>query len=176
LRLYLTAGPGGVGDPLVGSVFALFERCEVGTDFSPLRVATCSAPYFPGPGGWKTGNYWQNVDALGFARLAGADDALLFHPAGGLVSASMANVFVEIEAVWKTPSLESGARDGAVRSWVLRNLPVEETLIDAEALGRATACFLTNSRVGIRPVCELDGRPLRGDLSDLQRLYREQVL
>jgi branched-subunit amino acid aminotransferase/4-amino-4-deoxychorismate lyase len=176
VRLYLTAGPGGIGDPLSGSLFALFEPCEVGTSFPPLRVVSSAAPYLPGPGGWKTGNYWQNVEALAFARSTGVDDALLFNPAGALVSASMGNVFVEIEGAWKTPALETGARDGVVREWVLQNLPVEEALLDARAVADSTACFVTNSRIGIRPVGELEGRTLRTDVDALQSLYREHVL
>lgn len=175
VRLYLTAGPGGIGDPLFGSLFALFEPCEVGTSFPPLRVVSSAAPYLPGPGGWKTGNYWQNVEALVFARSTGVDDALLFNPAGALVSASMGNVFVEIEGSWKTPARETGARDGVVRAWVLQNLPVEEALLDAGAVANATACFVTNSRIGIRPVGELEGRALRTDVAALQSLYREHV-
>jgi len=176
LRIYLTAGPGGAGDPLSGSLFALFEDVGVGTEFPPLRVVSSSAPYLPGPGGWKTGNYWQNVDALGFARSTGADDALLFNPAGCLVSASMGNAFLEIGGTWKTPAIETGARDGVVREWVIKNLPVEEALLDANSVALAAACFVTNSRIGIRPVRELDGRALPADVAALQRLYREQVL
>jgi branched-subunit amino acid aminotransferase/4-amino-4-deoxychorismate lyase len=176
VRVYLTAGPGGVGDPLSGSLFALFEPCEVGAGFPPLRVVSSASPYLPGPGGWKTGNYWQNVEALVFARSTGADDALLFNPACALVSASMGNVFVEIEGSWKTPALETGARDGVVRAWVLLNLPVEEALLDADAVADSTACFITNSRIGIRPVGELEGRALRTDVDALQSLYREHVL
>jgi len=176
VRLYLTAGSGGIGDPLSGVLFALFEPCEVGTLFPPMRVVSSAAPYLPGPGGWKTGNYWQNVEALVFARSTGADDALLFNPAGALVSASMGNVFVEIEGAWKTPALETGARNGVVREWVLQHLPVEEALLDANAVADATAGFVTNSRIGIRPVGELEGRTLRTDVDALQCLYREHVL
>lgn len=176
LRLYLSAGPGGICDPLSGSCVSLFEECAVGTDCPPARVITSSAPYLPGPGGWKTGNYWQNVDALVAARARGADDALLFNPAGCLVSASMGNVFFEVDGGWKTPALETGARDGVVRAWVMENLPVEESLLDADSVARATSGFLTNSRVGIRPIGELDGRSLQTGASGLQRIYRDDVL
>lgn len=176
VRIYLTAGPGGPGDPPDGSVFAMFEPCEVGTDFSPLRAVSISAPVLPPPGGWKTGNYWQNIRALGLARSTGADEALVFNPAGALVGASMANVFFEADGAWMTPARESGARDGVVRAWVMGRLAVEEVLADPDVLARATACFVTNSRVGIRPVGELDGRPITTDVRRLQQAYREEVL
>jgi len=176
LRLYLTAGPGGVCDPLAGSCVALFEECEVGTDLPPLRLLSSPAPYLPAPGGWKTGNYWQNVDALAAARAQGADDALLFNPAGCLVSAGMGNLFLEVDGGWKTPALETGARDGVVRAWVMKNLPVEESLLDADCVARAKSGFLTNSRAGIRPIGELDGRALQTDVSALQQGYRDEIL
>lgn len=176
IRLYVTAGAGRPGDSFCGSVYALFEECEVGTDFSAVRVASSSAPYVPRPGGWKTGNYWQHVDALAAARGAGVDDVILFAPSGALVCASMANVFLEIDGVWKTPALEAGARDGVVRAWVKGQMPVEETLLGPDDLARCIACFLTNSRVGVRAVSEMDGRPLHTDVAALQRRYRELFL
>lgn len=175
LRLYVTAGAGTPMAPFCGSVYALFEECEVGTGFPAARAVSSAAPYLPGPGGWKTGNYWQNVDALAEARRLGMDEALLFNPSGCLVCASMANVFLEIDGVWKTPAITSGARDGVVRAWVKQQMPVEETLLAAEDVARSTACFLTNSRVGVRAVSEIDGRLLRTDLSSLQALYRNHA-
>jgi len=176
VRVYVTAGPGRPDDAFCGSVYALFEECEVGTEFPAVRAASSSAPYLPGPGGRKTGNYWQNVDALASAPGLGAEDALLFNPSGALVCASMANVFLEVDGVWKTPAPEAGARDGVIRAWVQEQMPVEEALLGADDVARCTACFLTNSRVGVRAVSEIDGRPLRSDVAALQRLYRDQVL
>ncbi|MCX6969465.1 MAG: aminotransferase class IV [Verrucomicrobia bacterium] len=173
VRIYVTAGPGHPGDAFCGSVYALFEECEVGTEFPAVRVASSPAPYLPRPGGWKTGNYWQNVDALAEARAAGMDDVLLFNPSGALVCAGMANVFLEVGGVWKTPALETGARDGVVRAWVREQMPVEETLLGPDDVAQCTACFLTNSRVGVREVSEIDSRPLATDVAMLQKKYRE---
>ncbi len=173
VRIYITAGPGLPGDAFCGSAYALFEECEVGTEFPAVRVASSAAPYLPRPGGWKTGNYWQNVDALAEARAAGMDDVLLFNPSGTLACTSMANIFLEIGGVWKTPALETGARDGVVRAWVREQMPVEETLLGPDDVAQCTACFLTNSRVGVREVSEIDRRPLRTDVAMLQKKYRE---
>jgi len=173
VRLYVTAGAGRPGDAFCGSVYALFEECEVGTGFPAVRAASSAAPYLPRPGGWKTGNYWRNVDALAEAQAMGVDEVLLFNPSGCLVCAGMANIFLEIGGVWKTPALEAGARDGVVRAWVKGQMPVDETLLAADDVARCTACFLTNSRIGVRAVSEIDGRPLRDGLAALQKNYRE---
>ncbi len=175
LRFYRTAGVGGLDAPFEGTTYALFDEAEVGWNLPALRVAMSAAPYLPRPGGWKTGNYWQNIDALADARRRGCDEALVFNPAGMLVGAAMANVFLRIDSSWVTPALETGARDGAVRGWVLGALAVSEEILDADAIRRCTAAFLTNSRIGIRPVAELDGRPLAISCTEIQRQYFDEI-
>jgi len=175
LRFYLTAGEGGLEAPFAGNAYALFDEAEVGWNLSALRVVSSAAPYLPRPGGWKTGNYWQNLDALASAKRHGCDEALVFNPAGMLVGAAMANVFLQIDGRWVTPALETGARDGAVRAWVLGQMEASEEILDAEALQRCSAAFLTNSRIGIRPIAELDGRPLEVACAEIQRRYFDEI-
>jgi branched-subunit amino acid aminotransferase/4-amino-4-deoxychorismate lyase len=175
LRIYLTAGEGGFDAPFAANAHALVEPAEVGWNLPPLRVAMSAAPYLPRPGGWKTGNYWQNIDALLSARQAGCDEALLFNPAGMLVGGAMANVFLRIDGRWSTPALETGARDGAVREWVLQTMEASEEILDSDSLRRCSAAFLTNSRIGIRAVSELDGRPLEVACAEIQRRYFDEI-
>lgn len=175
LRFYLTAGEGGLEAPFIGNAYAIFDQAEVSWNLPPLRIASSAAPYLPRPGGWKTGNYWQNLDALAMARRAGCDEALVFNPAGMLVGAAMANVFLRIQGRWITPALETGARDGVVRGWVLGALEVSEEILDTKALRGCSAGFLTNSRIGIRPIAELDGRPLEVACAEIQRRYFDEI-
>lgn len=175
LRFYVTAGPGMPGDPFEGGVYALFDLAEVGWDLPPLRVMTSAAPYLPRPGGWKTGNYWQNIDALEMARRADCDEALVFNPAGMLVGGAMGNVFLQIDGNWVTPAHETGARDGVVRSWVLAGFGGGQALLESRDVARCTAAFLTNSRVGIRSVREIDGRPLVDAAAHLQQKYFDDI-
>jgi branched-subunit amino acid aminotransferase/4-amino-4-deoxychorismate lyase len=175
LRFYLTFGSGKPTAPFDGDLYAIFEPTVVAWNLPDARVMTCAAPYLSRPGGWKSGNYWQNIDALSTAENSHCDEALLFNPAGMLVSASMANVFLQIGEKWLTPALESGARDGAVRSWVRAQTGAEETLIESDQLQLATACFLTNSRYGVRSVSELDGRPLKNLVTSLQKNYLNEI-
>ena len=175
LRFYVTAGPGAPGDAYEGNVYALFDQAEVGWNLSALRVISCAAPYLPRPGGWKTGNYWQNIEALGQAKRTACDEALLFNPAGMLVGAAMANVFLQIDGKWVTPALETGARDGAVRSWVLSHFIADEGILEIRDVARCSAAFLTNSRIGIRSVRELDGRPLPDEATGIQQKYFDDI-
>ena len=92
-----------------------------------------------------------------------------------LVGAAMANVFLQLDGTWVTPALETGARDGAVRSWVMGRLGAGEGILDSRDLARCSAAFLTNSRVGVRSVRELDGRPLLELATDIQQNYFDDI-
>lgn len=176
LRIHLTAGPGAPGEPFAGNGYAIFEEAEVGWDLPALRVETSSAPCLPRPGGWKTGNYWQNIDALVAAHAAGCDEALLFNPAGMLVGGAMANAFLLVDGEWMTPARACGARDGVVRAWVMESLVVREEALDVESTRRCRAAFLTNSRIGVRTVASIDGRPLGDACRELRKKYRDEIL
>ena len=159
-RVYLTAGDGAPAAPAeICRVVVLFEPRE---PFLPTSYALRSSPtpHLPAFGGLKTANYWANAEALRQARNGGADEALLFLPDGRLTGACMANAFVKTPAGWLTPSLRCGARDGVVRAWTLKNLPVEEAPITREMLQDASSIFLSSSWIGLLPVHSLDGRPL----------------
>ncbi len=182
MRVYITAGDGGplaqAGSP---RVYVLGEETAMPSAVERergWRLHISRAPLAMVLGGWKTGNYWQHVQALSEAHRNGCDEAVVLDPAGNVVSASMGNLFVLIDGVLRTPPLLTGARDGVVRHWVLKNSDAREDLVAVDDLARATEAFVTNSRIGILPVRELDGRDLPSQ-SIGRRLfdtYRENVL
>jgi len=182
LRLYALAGPGGVETPFAAEpILAIFEAMPFpGADevTKGLRVGISRAPLPSVLGGWKTGNYWMHVQTLAHARRQGLDEALVFDWGGALVSAAMANVCLRLEGHWHTPPRSSGARDGVVLAWVRRHRDVEEAALDFEAIARADEIFLTNSRLGVMPVAEIDGRLLPSQKAggELAALYREEIL
>ena len=180
-RLYVTAGEGTFLDPAAECrVFALAEEAHFpgrGDRMRGLRVGLCRAPVCGALGGWKTGNYWPHVQALVEARAQGLDENLLVNAGGGLVSAAMANVFFWRDGGWQTPALESGARDGVIRDWVLQRENVMESLFLPEDLASMGACVLTNSRLGVMPVREIEGR-LLPELDQARKLaarYHDEV-
>jgi branched-subunit amino acid aminotransferase/4-amino-4-deoxychorismate lyase len=183
LRIYVTAGD---GPPTATSgsdhrTFVLFERVEF-PDAEALsrgaRVTRARAPFVPVLGGWKTGNYWQNVMSLAAARENGFDETLIVNIEGVVISAAMANVFFLVAGVLQTPAAQAGARGGIIRGWVQEMIPVEETLPSVADVSEAEECFLTNSRLGVMPVSEIDGRrlPSRKTGEALAALYRERIL
>lgn len=160
-RIHVTAGDGGPGDPIT--------TCRVLLGFEPrdravpetYRLRTHAVVHSPHPDGLKTHNYWSQTAPLLAARSDGFDEALLFNPAGELISAAMANVFVVNAAGdLATPALELGARAGIVRAWVCGRRAVQQARIDRDALLHAKEVFLTNSWLGVMPAAILDGRAL----------------
>lgn len=182
MRIYVTAGDGGPlsdGEDsrvyVLGEDVALPDEIERGCGW---RLHVSRAPLVSILGGWKTGNYWPHVQALAEARHHGCNESIMLDLAGNVVSASMANLFAVIDGELKTPPLVLGARDGVLREWVMNNTSAREDLVALDDLMRATECFITNSRVGILSVGEIDGRELssRSTSCHLYDTYREKVL
>ena len=180
LRIYVTAGDGAPSAPQVaGRVYALFDPTQFPGDEEMargMRVAISRVALSLELGGWKTGNYWPRVQAFGEARKSGYDEALVCNAQGALIGASMANVFLVKDERLMTPTLAMGARDGAVRHWLKTRIPVAEALLTVEDVETAGECFLTNSRLGVMPVAEIEGRtlPSRKTGQTLADLYREE--
>lgn len=182
LRIYVTAGDGPpMGAMAEGRVFAFFDEAlfpakaevEKGIALSVSRV-----PFSPDLGGWKTGNYWSRVQAFAEAQRAGYDESLIFNVQGALIGAAMANVFLIFGERIVTPALSVGARNGAVRHWLVTRIPVEEAMLTMEDVEGAKECFLTNSRLGVMPAAHIESRrlPSRETGKALANLYCEEIL
>ncbi|CAN5648394.1 branched-chain-amino-acid transaminase [soil metagenome] len=182
LRVYLT---GGDGSPLAACTesrcYAIFEQMVFPTVEQiekGWRLGISRAPIPTILGGWKTACYWPHIHALAEAQRNSCNEAIVCNAAGAVVSASMANVFFVIRGTLHTPALSCGARDGVVREWVRTHHPVEEAQLSVDDLAEVEECFLTNSRIGLMPVFEIDGRalPSRQTGLTLAKSYREEVL
>jgi branched-chain amino acid aminotransferase len=180
-RIYVTAGDGPVTGGCDGCrVLVLIEPREP----APGRVYHRGYDLGLHPGGHvpvfdgiKTGNYWSNLRAFREGVAARCNETLLFSPAGHLISACMANVFIVTRGRVQTPDLCTGARSGVTREWVMRRLRVEETLMTRADLALADELFLTSSWLGIMPVASVDGRAVIERKLGAQLLedYREDV-
>lgn len=97
-------------------------------------------------------------------------EGIMGSSSGRLVSGTMSNVFLEVDGNWMTPSLDLCGVAGVTRAVVLREAPglglsIARRDVALAAVQRCTAMFLTNARMGVRAVHELDGRALRDDAS-----------
>lgn len=159
-RIYVSAGDGGPADPVTTPRVFVFAEPRALPSARGIRVRVHPSPFLSVLGGLKTANYWANAEALRQARDERCDEALLFNPHDELVSACMANVFLELDGAWVTPSTASGARAGVVREWIMQRQAVTERPIFREEVERATACFLTSCWAGVKPVAALESRAL----------------
>jgi branched-subunit amino acid aminotransferase/4-amino-4-deoxychorismate lyase len=166
-RLTWTAGSGGRGldRPQPASPRLVASAAPAPASSQPLRLATAAIRRNEtSPASrLKTLAYIDNVLARRAAREAGADEALMLNTAGEVACAAAANIFwIEAGRLF-TPSLDCGVLAGIARATVLESaaglgMAAAETRAGRAALAQAEAIFLTNSLMGPRGVCELDGQ------------------
>lgn len=109
---------------------------------------------------WKTFQYAGRLKAGQIANQAGFDSALLVDPEGNILEMCHANVFVRLPDGWATPPANTGLLPGTVRQHILANapIPIRERTIPLAHLADASEVFVTNSKVGIVPVTQVDER------------------
>lgn len=92
-------------------------------------------------------------------------EALLYSSSGRLVCGTQSNVFLVQQGRLRTPRIDRCGVRGVMRQVVLREalqlgLDPEESELWPADLDSTGELFLTNARIGIWPVREIDGRPL----------------
>jgi branched-chain amino acid aminotransferase len=119
----------------------------------------------------KSGNYLNNVMALGEARRrSGAYEAILCASDGIVAEGSTSNIFIVVKGEVRTPGLDVGILDGITRSKVLElcqtnGIPLRETRFSPDDLRAAEEAFITSATRGALPVTRVDdtavgdGRP-----------------
>ena len=102
---------------------------------------------------YKTLSYLNRIQAKREGSKAD-EERVMLNERGEIASASMANLFWVRDGKLRTPSRECGCRAGTVRRWLLERSghQVEEGRWKLEELNGAEEIFLTNARIGIRPV------------------------
>ena len=112
---------------------------------------------------FKTLSYLNRIQAKGEAGKAD-EERLMLNEKGEMTSASMANLFWVRKGTLRTPARECGCRAGTVRRWVLERSgkKVEEGGWKPAELDHAEEIFLTNARIGIKPVRSWQGRKVGG--------------
>ncbi len=110
----------------------------------------------------KSLNYAEMLLARAEAERAGADEGLCLNTQGRIAEASAANVFLVRGGLLVTPPESEGCLPGIVRGEVLGltgGLGIEVAVepVTPDDLRGADEAFLTNSRIGVAPLVELDG-------------------
>jgi branched-chain amino acid aminotransferase len=114
----------------------------------------------------KSGNYLNNVLALGEARRrGGAYEAILCAGDGSVAEGSTSNVFAVVGGEVRTPPPEVGILDGITRAKVIElcranRVPLVERRISPDELRAADEAFLTSATRGVLPITKIDDRPV----------------
>ena len=133
--------------------------------------------------GHKTLNYFSRLAALREANRRGAGEALWFNVHNYLQSGCVTNVFLVKDGALVTPPTAEELRDPAVaqavpypKSNVLpgvtrgavfdlaaaEGIGVRRAAVDVGQLLEADEAFVTNSAMGVMPVCRVERKPLGG--------------
>lgn len=180
LRIYLTAGEGKIGSPIVApnllltweeSLFPTVDELKKGITLATLNHEKVKQEWGIHDGfttarwGEKDGNYGDHVRALEQAYSMGAQEGIVLSSSGEAVSAVMANLIVWIEPTYaeQTPIEMISpwtrlARRGVVLQWVEKNSNLKYGSLSEFHLKHALAMAITNSRLGVMPVASIDGK------------------
>lgn len=113
----------------------------------------------------KSGNYLNNVLALGEARRSGAYEAILCAADGTVAEGSTSNIFIVTRGEVRTPGLDVGILDGITRAKVFElcrsnGISLREVKIQPDELRAAEEAFITSATRGVLPVTRVDEQPV----------------
>jgi branched-subunit amino acid aminotransferase/4-amino-4-deoxychorismate lyase len=183
LRLYVTPGREGRGDPL-----ALALVGELPPDLEELRarglsVISLGAQNASLMWGVKSTSYALNMVAVDAAKRRGADDAVFVGARGEVLEGPTTNVWWQQGGTLFTPSLELGVLAGVTRAVLIDAAPrlgyeVQEGAFPLDELAAADEAFTTSSVREVMPIVTLDGSAIGegqpGRVArDLQRFLRD---
>ena len=167
LRITLTSGSGPLGSERgTGPATLVVTLTPTGTWPPSSALATVPWPRNErsAVAGLKTTSYAENALALAEAHRCGASEAVLADTRGRLCEGTGSNVFVVLDGVLHTPSLDTGCLAGITRELVLEWAPgvVETREQDhpVEVLAHADEVFITSSTRDVHPVHRVDQREL----------------
>jgi 4-amino-4-deoxychorismate lyase len=168
LRLQLTRGTAlargytPTGREQARCILAVFTAPSAADIPPQLRVCTLRNRLGENPdlAGLKHCNRLEQV--LARQAMAGKDafEGLLASSSGLLISGTMSNVFLELDGQIVTPAMDRCGVAGILREAAHAGTPVHVMQVPIENLQRASALALSNARLGMVMVDELDGRGL----------------
>lgn len=126
----------------------------------------------------KSLNYLDNILEFRKCKKEGYDEVIFLNPDNDVTEGSISNIyFIKNNKIY-TPALICGLLDGTIRKYILKNYSVAEGKFTMKDLMTADEIFVTNSIMGIMPVCEIENkffeeRSLTGNIIKNYRWYIE---
>ena len=167
LRITVTSGAGPFGSDRGDATATLVVTLAAAAPWPPT-TSLATVPWTRNErsaiAGLKTTSYAENAIALAEAKRHGASEAVLADTQGRLSECTGSNVFVVVDGVVHTPSLDTGCLAGVTRELVLEwGTPVadlRESHLPYDVLTTADEVFITSSTRDVHPVTRIDGREL----------------
>ncbi len=160
LRYTVTAGPGPLGsDRLDGAMTYIVSAGAV--PIPPVSTSVAVVPWVRNERaatvGLKTTSYAENVVALAAAKSLGGSEAIFANTAGALCEGTGSNIFLVVDGVVLTPSLETGPLAGITRAltieWLTEaGIQIVEDELPLSLLAEADEAFITSSTRDIQPL------------------------
>ena len=109
--------------------------------------------------GVKSLSYGANEHATRVAAEQGADEAVLVRPDGIVLEAPTSSIFwIASDGRLHTPTLKLGILDSITRSFLVRELDVEEGEFSEEELHRTEEAFLASTTREVQTIAAISGR------------------
>jgi len=167
LRITVTSGAGPFGSERGDSGATLVVTLAAAAPW-PSTTSLATVPWSRNErsaiAGLKTTSYAENAIALAEATRRGASEAVLADTQGRLSECTGSNVFVVVDGVVATPSLDTGCLAGVTRELVLEwgeaVAEMREALLPYDVLATADEVFITSSTRDVHPVTRIDDREL----------------
>ncbi len=120
----------------------------------------------------KSNSYLQYAMAAMWAKENKLNDALILNADERIADATIANIFIVVDGVIKTPAITEACVGGVMRKFLLKrlreeNYSVQETSITINDVLNASEVFLTNSIYGIRWVKQVGKSNYKKQLSEI---------
>lgn len=167
LRITVTSGAGPFGSDRGDAAATLVVTLAEAAPW-PATTSIATVPWARNErsaiAGLKTTSYAENAIALAEAKRRGASEAVLADTHGRLSECTGSNVFVVLDGVVHTPSLDTGCLAGVTRELVLEwgadVAELRESHLPYDVLAEADELFITSSTRDVHPVTRVDEREL----------------
>ena len=167
LRITVTSGAGPFGSDRGDAAPTLVVTMTAASPWPPT-TSLATVPWTrnerSATAGLKTTSYAENAIALAHAKRLGASEAVLADTLGRLSECTGSNVFVVVDGVVLTPSLDTGCLAGVTRELVLRwgtaVADIREAHLPLDVLSSADEVFITSSTRDVHPVVRVDDRAI----------------
>ena len=168
LKIIVTRGPGERGyrlpdEPQPTCILGYTPEVPGSIPDSGIRARICATRISANPvlAGMKTLNRLEQVLARAEWDDPEISEGIMLNSRDELVCGTMSNLFLVARDQLRTPVLDEAGVHGVMRSQVMDladdlGIPCSEERIALSLLDEADDLFLTNARVGIWPVAELD--------------------